>query len=302
MAKLSVIIPARNEIFLARTVENVLTNMRDDTEIIAVLDGYWPDPPLKDHPRVVVLHYSESIGQRAATNIATRLSKSKFIMKLDAHCAVDEGFDTKLMNDCDGDWIVTPRLYNLHAFDLVCQCGHRRYQSPTTRPCEKCGEAGKFERDMIWQPRLNRRSDFYRFDKELRFQYWKGYEKRKEAKADIADTMSCLGACFFAHRKHFNALGQMDEAHGSWGQFGTELACKSWLSGGRLVVNKKTWFSHMFRTQGSDFGFPYRLTQDAFNRAHEHSKALWYGGQWKLSKRPLQWIIDKFAPVPEWHA
>ena len=35
------------------------------------------------------------------------------MMKLDAHCAVDEGFDVKLMADCEPDWTVVPRMFNL---------------------------------------------------------------------------------------------------------------------------------------------------------------------------------------------
>ena len=50
MTQLSVLIPARNEIFLNQTIENILSNMRGDTQIIAVCDGNWPDPPIKDNP------------------------------------------------------------------------------------------------------------------------------------------------------------------------------------------------------------------------------------------------------------
>jgi hypothetical protein len=31
------------------------------------------------------------------------MSEAKFIMKLDAHCAVDKGFDVKLAEDCEYD-------------------------------------------------------------------------------------------------------------------------------------------------------------------------------------------------------
>jgi glycosyltransferase involved in cell wall biosynthesis len=121
---LSVLIPARNEIFLAKTVENVLENIRADTEVIAVCDGYWPEESnaawLLSQERVTVLHYEKSIGQRAATNRAADASDAKYIMKLDAHCAVDEGFDVKLMADCHPDWTMVPLQYNLHAFDWQC--------------------------------------------------------------------------------------------------------------------------------------------------------------------------------------
>ena len=50
MTDLSVLIPARNEMFLKNTIEDILTHAEGDTEIIAVLDGAWADPPLHDHP------------------------------------------------------------------------------------------------------------------------------------------------------------------------------------------------------------------------------------------------------------
>ncbi|PJB50935.1 MAG: hypothetical protein CO103_01050, partial [Chloroflexi bacterium CG_4_9_14_3_um_filter_45_9] len=80
---LSVIIPARNERYLQKTIENVLENIKGDTEIIVVLDGYWPEEPIKDHPRVNIIHHSGSRGQRASINEAARIAKGEYIMKLD---------------------------------------------------------------------------------------------------------------------------------------------------------------------------------------------------------------------------
>lgn len=297
MPELSVIIPARNEIFLSRTIENLLENIRGDTEIITICDGYWPTPPIHDHPKVNLIHYSASIGQRAATNQGVRLSRAKYIMKVDAHCAFDEGFDVKLMEEIDYDWTVIPRMYNLHAFDWVCRNGHRRYQSPSG-PCAECGET--MEKDIAWKPRLNRRTDFARFDNTLHFQYWSKYAHRPEAKGDVVDVMSHVGACWMMHRDRFIELGGCDEKHGSWGQMGTEVSCQTWLSGGRQVVNKKTWFSHMFRTQGKDFGFPYHLPQSDVEVARAYSKDLWMNGKYEKQELPLSWLLEKFWPIPEW--
>ena len=231
-------------------------------------------------------------------------------MKLDAHCIVDEGFDIKLMKDCKYEWTVVPRMYNLHAFDWQCKkCGKRWYQGPTPTHCmnkgekrvknEKC-DSKEFRRVMVWQPRWNRKSDFMRFDNELKFQYWGSLGNRPESKGDIADTMSCVGACWFLHRKRYWELGGMDEEHGSWGQMGTEVACKAWLSGGALKVNKKTWFAHMFRTQGGDFSFPYPQSGNQVAHARKYSKELFKENKWKGAKRKFQWIIDKFSPIPDW--
>lgn len=302
MADLSVLIPARNEMFLARTIEDILKNMRGDTEIIAVMDGGWIDPPVPYHPRVTIIHHATPIGQRAATNEAARLSTAKFVMKCDAHCAFDEGFDVKLMADCEHNWLVVPRLYNLHVFDWRCnKCGWTNYQGPTPTKCPECDNTTDFERVILWQPRWNRRSDFMRFDTNLKFNYWGSYGSRPEAQGDIADTMSTLGACRFMHREYYWELGGCDESFGTWGQEGTEWACKVWLSGGRQVVNKKTWYSHMFRTQGGDFGFPYPLSGHQVDHARKRSRELFIENKWEKQVYPLSWLIDKFAPVPDWH-
>lgn len=306
MPDLSVLIPARNEQWLKRTIDDVLANMRGDTEIIAVLDGAWTEPSIPDHPRVTLLYHPSPIGQRASVNEAARLSRAKCIMKLDAHCAVDEGFDVKLMYETEYELTQIPRMYNLHVFDWVClACHHRMYQGGAPAKCEKCN-GNSFEIDIIWKPRLHKRSDFARFDKDLHFQYWKAYEHRPESAGDIADVMCFVGACFCMERDRFWELGGLDEGHGSWGQMGVEIACKSWLSGGRMVVNKKTWFAHLFRTQPG-FGFPYEIHYSEQEAARQYSKRFWNLEnpdelpRWDKAIYPLRYVVDKFAPVPDWH-
>jgi glycosyltransferase involved in cell wall biosynthesis len=95
--ELTVLIPARNEMFLARTIEDLLQNTGEQTEIIALLDGEWAKPAIPQHPRVSVIYVPESIGQRAATNLACKLAKGKYVAKVDAHCAFDQGFDRKML-------------------------------------------------------------------------------------------------------------------------------------------------------------------------------------------------------------
>lgn len=298
---LSVLIPARNELFLERTVDDVLANSSERTEVIVVLDESWPNEPMPQKDRVKVIYCAESIGQRAATNLAAKASRAKFIMKLDAHCSVDKGFDEKLMAECEYDWTVIPRQYNLHAFDWMCdKCGHRTYQGPTPKACEKCRSI-QLHREIVWKPRRSRQTTAWRFDSNLHFQYWGELSKRPEyAGKKFTPTMSCLGACWFLHRERYWELGGLDELHGSWGQMGTEIACKSWLSGGQMLVNHDTWFAHMFRTQGGDFSFPYPISGTDQEKARAHSRRLWIEGSWPQAKYPLSWLIKKFAPVPDW--
>jgi len=300
---LSVLIPARNEQFLKRTVEDVLANARADTEVIVVLDGAPAIEGLVQHDRLTVVVLPESIGQRAATNLAARLSDARYVMKLDAHCTVAEGFDVELIRaagELGRDVTQIPLQFNLHAFDWVCgACQNRTYQGPTPAKCEKCG-APSPKREMVWKPREKRKTTAWRFDETLHFQYFPEWSKRPEGKLEIADTMSCLGACWFLERARYWELGGMDEGHGSWGQMGTELGCKSWLSGGRMVTNKRTWFAHMFRTQGGDFGFPYELRGRDVDKARRHSQSLWFNNTWPGQVRPLSWLVEHFWPVPGW--
>lgn len=301
---LSVIIPARNEMFLQNTVDDLTNQKRGNTQIIVIADGGWPLPPgLKKHPDVVLYHRETSIGQRAAINHGARISNAKYIMKLDAHCRMDEGFDVKLMADCEYKDIIVPRLYNLHAFDWKCtNCGHQTYQGPKLTKCTKCEQTAEHEMLMVWEPRWSRVTNSMRFDSDLHFQYWRDFNKsREEGKGDFTPTMGLLGACWFLHRDFYWDIDGSDEAHGSWGQQGTEIACKAWLSGGRLMCNQKTWYSHLFRTQPG-FGFPYPLTHGQTERARAYSKSFWREGRWDKAVHPLSWLVEKFWPVPGWTA
>ena len=299
MADLSVLIPSRNEEFVRETIASVMDNAVMDTEIIAVLDGAWADPPIPQRDGVTIVYHPQSIGQRAATNEAARISSARFLMKLDAHCAVAPGFDKELCESCQDDWIMVPRMYNLHAFDWVCdQCGFRRYQGTPSLECEQC-KANSWHKEIVFKPRMSRRSDFMRFDSDLRFQYWGSFEGRPEGKGDICDLMCFVGAGWFLPREWYWEIGGCDEGHGSWGQQGVEMACKGWLSGGRVVVNKRTWFSHMFRT-GHGFGFPYPIHASDQERAREYSRELWRKGKWERAVRPLSWLVGRFWPVPGW--
>ena len=67
---LSVLIPARNEQYLQRTIESILAASEADTEIVAIADGYWPDPAIQDNPRVTLIHPTESHGQRQSSRRA----------------------------------------------------------------------------------------------------------------------------------------------------------------------------------------------------------------------------------------
>jgi len=294
---LTVIIPARNEEFLDRTIQDVLEHSKANTEVIAILDGYLPNPPLKPDPRITIIYNPVSVGQRAAANQAAKLAKGKYLMKIDAHVAFDDGFDVKMLEvfkETGDNVTMMPIMRNLHAFDWVCPDGHRRYQSPSGA-CETCGKPTR--KDIVWIAKKSPATHSFRFDKTMHFQYWGEWSKTQSG--NLRETMSIQGSCFMLTREKYFELDICSEDFHSWGQQGVEVACKTWLSGGRVIVNMKTWYAHMFRTRGGDFGFPYSQPQDKVNENRELSRELFQKDKWPKAIRKFQWILDKFNP-PDW--
>ena len=298
MPKLSILIPSRNEMFLSKTVEDLLANIEGDTEILIGLDGQWSDPGIPDNDRVKLLYYPESIGQRAMCNQLARLSNAKYVCKVDAHCSFEKGWDIKMLEafkETGDNVVMAPIMRNLHAFDWVCAAGHRRYQGPSG-PCLGCGEEVK--RDIMWIAKRSPQSTSYCFDPEPHFQYFNEYKKKQVG--DLVESMSLQGSFFMMTREKYWELGVCSEEFGSWGSQGLEVAIKFWLSGGRVIINKRTYYAHLFRTQGSDFGFPYPQSGNQVDRAKKHAKDLFFGNRWPKQIYPLSWLVERFWPVNKW--
>jgi len=306
---LSILIPSRNEMFLAKTIENILENIEADTEVIAVLDGQWSEPSIPQHERVNIIYVPESIGQRAATNLACRLARGKFIMKIDAHCSFDKGFDRKMIETFKeiGDNVtMVPTMRNLWAFDWKCyHCGWKKYQGPTPVKCDACGKTDKIRRKILWIGKERPQSNSYCFDSEPHFQYFNEYTKRPEykemlEKTGFTETMSLQGSCFMCTKDKYWELNLCDEEFGSWGNQGIEVAVKTWLSGGRVLVNHKTYYAHMFRTQGGDFSFPYQQSGKEVSRCKAKVRDMFWKNKYDKQIYPLSWLIEKFWPVKGW--
>ena len=285
MDKLSVIIPARNEVFLQKTIDSVLDAAVEDIEVLAVTDGYDPDPPLREDPRVRRIHNPESIGQRQSINLAARLSTGKYIMKLDAHCMVAPGFDKILKEDCKPEWTMVPTMYVL---DVV------KWAPKTNKKTEYMYVSG---------PDHMKDGKSYGFRAMYYGKYAGAVSRRPRNDKLIDETMCCMGPGWLMHKDRFWHQGGCDEGHGGWGQQGVEVGLKAWLSGGALMVNKKTWFAHWFRggeqPMGLGKGFPYKITFREQEEARKYSKDLWLNNKWSKQTRTIEWLVEKFNP-PTW--
>lgn len=296
MYDLSILIPARSEQFVSNTVKDILKNKRGKTEIIVGLDGEWAEPEIEDHQDVKIVYVSESIGQRGMTNKLCKLSQAKYVAKCDAHCAFSEGFDVELMktfNELGDDITVAPLMKNLHAFDWKCmKCGKRTYQGPKPVSCEDCDNTTDFTQRIVFKPRKDTPNSYsYRFNTDMQFWYFGEYKEFQEG--ELVESMSLQGSFFMCTRENYWKKKLCDESWGSWGAQGTEVACKTWLSGGRVIIDKRCWYAHLFRTQ-TGFSFPYPQSGSGQQRARKISQDMFLKNNYEQQIYPLSWLIEKF--------
>lgn len=290
MRNLSIIIPSRNEEFLQRTIDEALGKSELDTEVLVGLDGWYTY--LKPNKRMSVYCTNEPVGQRAMMNRLVEMSEAKYVMKLDAHCSLSQGYDKNLIKDGGEDVTIMPCLMNLRPYEWVCKNKHRIYQNKKPNACVQCKET-EFEKDIIWQIQPKPVCNTFYLDRNLVFQY------HPEQSPDVInETMALQGSGFLMSRKKYWELGVCDEEYGSWGQQGAEVALKTWLSGGRVLCTKNAYMGHWFRQSDE---FPYERDMKQVDRANERCKEIFLNDAWPKATRKLAWLVNKFKPLPSWH-
>ena len=86
--------------------------------------------------------------------------------------------------------------------------------------------------------------------------------------------------------------------YGGFTQEPQELGLKVWLGGGRIVVNKNTYYAHLHK--GKVWGRGYALPRGETDKGHKYSAAFWTSNLWEGRVHDFDWLIDKFWPVPTW--
>jgi hypothetical protein len=264
-------------------VEDIFAKAEGDIEVIAVLDGPTPHPLPTARPKLKLITHPAPIGMRAAINSAAAIATGNYLLKSDAHCMFAQGFDLALKADCDKDWVVIPRRYSLDA---------ENWQINPTRPYR--------DYHYLCFPAPDKRHDMGMHGVE-----WPERTRlRQDTKYLIDDNMSFQGSCWFMTAAWFNNfLHGLDEnpIYGGWAQEPVEIGNKTWLGGGRVIVNKKTWYAHLHK--GRHYGRMYpRPASDEANiiAGHNYSASYWMNNQWPDRKHDISWLIEKFWPVPTW--
>lgn len=281
MALLSVIIPSKSERFLRQTVEDALKHASQEIEVICALDGAWPVEELPDDPRIRILHFGAARGMRACINAAVGVSRGEYLMKSDAHIKFSEGFDEVLKANCADDWVVIPRRKRLDAENWDIQDVHKPdvdYEYLSYPLWKEDAEPGLH--GTIWTQRIR--------------------ERFGKPEYEIDDNPSFQGSCYFLTRKHWDRIGGMPE-EGYYGFQGEpqQIGMKTWLSGGRVVINKLAHVAHLHK--GSKYGRMYSVNRDEIKAGNTFSTRFWMGDKWSEAKYTMEWFInDKFPDMPYW--
>jgi len=214
---LSVIIPSYKDPLLNKTVESLLTNAEGEIEVICVLDGYWPDFEIVDDKRVKYIHLGRNRGMRGAINAGIAISKGEFIMRTDEHCIFSKGFDKVLTKDLKDNWVMTPRRYFL--------------------------DVAKWE--VMDIPYIDYEKLVIQGGMKFSGQRW----DRPERKEMIDETMAMQGSCWVMKRSWWDKVIKelQTKGYGPLIQDSHEMVFKTWKAGGKLMVNKNTWFAHKHR-------------------------------------------------------
>lgn len=285
--KVSIVIPSNKEIFLSRTIQDILEKATGDIEVIVILDGYWPTetvrekyttPAIIDDPRVSYIHHGQTQGMRAGINHGVSLAKGEYILKCDAHVMFDKGFDEVLKRDYRENTVFVPRRKRLDPENWCPQ------------------DVGKPDVD-------------YEF---LSYPYWKEQEvgihgtiwtqriiDRTDPKFNIDDNPSFQGSCWFMKKSYFEFLELMDDKNfGSFANEAQEIGFKAWLSGGRVMVNKNTWYAHLHK--GKKYGRGYFISKGTFDIARDYTLRWLADKPWHKQKYDFSYMLEVFPDMPTW--
>lgn len=215
--KLSVIIPSYKDPYLHKTIDDLLakSELGDQLEIIAVLDGYWTE--VIQDPRVRIVHLGRNRGMRGAINAGVSVARGEFLMRVDEHQMFGQGYDKILTESCQPNWIMTARRYFLDPvkWEVMKDKGYVDYMDLKIT-------GGKFS----------------------------GVTRPGDDLQPIQESRAMQGSMWvMPHQWWKDVIGELQtEGYGPLIQDSHEMVFKAWKKGGKLMVNKNTWHAHKHRS------------------------------------------------------
>lgn len=262
--KLSVIIPSYKDPYMVKTVDSLLTSseLGRRLEIVVVLDGYWPKDIVQDD-RVRYVHLGRNRGMREAINAGVAVSRGEFLMRTDEHCKFAQGFDRAMTDICRPNWILNARRFFLDPvkWEVMEEHGYVDYEK------------------LVIQD-----------GKKFTGQRWRNRDRLRKHKI-VDETMAMQGSVWVMPRTWWDkVIGQLQtEGYGPLIQDSHEMQFKTWQAGGKLMLNKGTWYAHKHRSFSRTHNNGTPETPANCEQGYEYALSVW-GDYYETEVRP-RWKI-----------
>lgn len=277
MSKVSIIISARNEKYLKRTVEDIYEKATGEFEVIIGLNGKTEFEVPRNFPNLKVIESGQNIGLKQMINLLVSNATGKYIYKSDAHCMFGKGFDEILQENMEDNWVVTPRFYVLNAEKWEVQ--DERFYDYFYLCCPFTDKRGlRFKAGGHWPERTAERINSHPF---------------------MDETPQIHGSSWFVNREYFlNTLKgfPLDDPFGH-AQEPIWLGLKNWLKGGKVMVNKRTWYAHLHQ-DGDKRG--YKEDKAHTERTYNEVANYWLNNKEPNLMHDFEWFVNKFKDMPTW--
>jgi glycosyltransferase involved in cell wall biosynthesis len=205
--KVSIIIPAHNEEkYLNKTIQNFYDMSEGEIEIIVVLNGYEQEVDR----RAIVFKYKDNMGERIAMNTAASIATGEYLFRIDAHCSISNGWDTKLKKEMTEKKILVSVITAIDKdYDLI---------------------PGHWYGFCKLLPSME--------EKWINLKHYKTVEKN----------MAFTGCGFMISKKFYDSFGGADENLPQMGAIGPEFALRGWLEGDGCYTHTGVTIGHVFST------------------------------------------------------
>ena len=306
--RVSIIIPARNERYLTATVQGLLDNAAGDVEVLVMLDGLFEllldqaakvgrntkDPAVQDElrararrdaseaermlpkdRRVWAIRRAGEPGMRHCINEGAALATGRYLMKCDAHCIFDQHYDAKLKRDCEENWLAVPTRHSVNQETWTVKKRHFNYHYLTFPFSPSMYGYGLHGKTFDWD-----------YNKII---------NAETAQVPIDDLMSFQGSCWFQHRENFLRLGPLDHANYYFYSESIEIGLRQWMTGGRCVINKHTWYAHLHKGRAEGRGF--FLDLRGKRRSEKYNTDFWLNDRWPGATWTFVQFIEHFWPL-----
>ncbi len=242
-----------------------------DTDTVSVMipvgavDEQWLEQTVKSVKQnavgpleILVEHDNAQEGHRVLTNRMAAAARGKYLLRLDCHSSMSEGWDARMKESCGPTTLLKPML---DALDTETWTGKGR------------------DMGMIL------------LTKTMQNTYPLISQSLEDREIEM-ETMSILGCAYMIQKDYYWQHDGCEEALGIWGAGGLEWVLKVWLTGGRVMLRTDVVSCHYFRDGGKT---PFQLDIARLNKTFVELGTRWRSGLGKGQTRPLSWLGERFS-------